>query len=136
MRKYAIITIISLAAACSQAPAANTDEPESGSTTATTANGSPPGTYYIAAADGTASLVTMNADGTYSQITPEGTFPAQGTFEVVDGETCFKVHQVGAEPTCYTETARAEDGSYIATPDGGEPLTVQPYTAADVSLAN
>lgn len=134
MRKPVMIALTCMVAACSQGPA--TENEEAGTTVSTTANGSPPGTYHVASADGTASLVTLNADGTYSQVTPEGTFPAQGTFEVVDGETCFKVRQVGAEPNCYAETERAADGSYTATPDGGDPLTVTPYTVEDVNLAD
>lgn len=134
MRNLAIVMAACLVAACSESPATDPGEAEAAIEVATTANGAPPGTYYVAAADGTASLVTLNADGTYSQATPEGEFPAQGTFEVVDGKTCFKVRRIGAEPNCYTETERSADGSYTATLDGGEPLTVTPYTAADVSI--
>lgn len=128
MRSPAIITAICLLAACSGEPQEEAAESETAAPAMTTANGTTAGTYYVAAADGTASLVTINADGTYSQVTPEGTFPAEGTFEIVGGKTCFKVHKVGAVPTCYTETEPTADGSYTATPDGGEPLTVEPYT--------
>lgn len=132
MRIVVVLLAACLAISCAEEPADESDELAAGPVT--TANGSPPGTYYVASADGSASLVTLNADGTYSQITPEGTYPAQGNFQVVDGKTCFRVHQVGAETLCYTETARAGDGSYTATPDGGEPLTVTPYTADDVTV--
>ncbi|WP_338244823.1 hypothetical protein [Aurantiacibacter hainanensis] len=132
MRSIVTLFAATLVISCAEEPETEVDEPAD--VAATTANGSPPGTYYVAADDGTASLVTLHADGTYSQITPEGTYPAQGTFEVVDGKTCFKVRQVGAETLCYTETQRAADGSYTATPDGGEALTVTPYSAGDVSL--
>ncbi|WP_427968911.1 hypothetical protein [Altererythrobacter sp.] len=132
MRRRAIMMATVILAACSGGPAE--DSADTGTETAMTlANGSPAGTYYVAAADGTASLVTVNADGTYSQVTPEGTDAAQGTFEVVDGKTCFKTRSVGAVPICYSETEPAEDGSYTATPDGGEPLSVKPYTAADAA---
>ena len=130
MRKLAIFSAIWLAAACSQGPATDTE-----AVARTTANGSPPGTYYMAAADGTASLVTIYADGTYSQVTPEGGFPARGTFEVVDGKTCFKVQQIGAEPSCYTESEPDADGSFTAILDNGAELTVTPYTAEDVDVS-
>ncbi len=133
MRNLAILMTTCLIVACSDGSA--TDTGEAAAPAVTTANGSPPGTYYVAAADGTASLVTLHSDGTYSQITPEGTYPAQGTFSVVDGLTCFRVRQVGAEPSCYAETERGPDGSYTATPPDGNPLTVTPYTVSDVSVA-
>ena len=132
MRTVVVLVAVSLAVSCSEEPAMESEE--TSTVAVTTSNGSPPGTYHVSAADGSASLVTLHSDGTYSQITPEGTYPAQGTFEVVSGKTCFKARQVGAEPLCYTETERAADGSYTATPDGGDPLAVTPYSVEDVSV--
>ena len=132
MRTLALLLATCLAAACSQGPATDGETTDAANTTA---NGSPPGTYHMAAADGSASLVTINADGSYSQVTPDGGYPANGTFEVVDGKTCFTVQQVGAQPLCYSESERAEDGSFIATLESGEQLTVTPYTAEDVSVS-
>lgn len=94
-----------------------------------TANGTPAGTYEVSAADGTMSIVTINADGTYSQVTPDGLNPADGTLEVIEGQTCFKVRQVGSTPLCYTETERQADGAYTATTDDGLELTVRPHVA-------
>lgn len=133
MRKLAIVAATCLAAACTQGP---TTDAETEAVAMTTANGSPPGTYHMAAKDGTASLVTIYADGTYSQVTPDGGFPARGTFEVVDGKTCFKVHQIGAEPNCFSESEPGEDGSYTAVLDSGEELTITPYTAEDVDVSD
>ena len=122
MRKLAILGLaIGLAACSSEQPA-----PEADVAPFTTANGSPAGTYEYSAADGTASIMTINADGTYSQVTPDGTQGGTGTVAVVDGKTCFKVHLPGAQPLCYSEGERAEDGSFTATSDGGEALTVNP----------
>jgi hypothetical protein len=43
---------------------------------------------------------------------------------VADGKTCFDPD--GDEgPTCYTETAVGADGSFTATPDKGDPVTVK-----------
>lgn len=134
MRQLVMMMAACLTAACSESPVTNSEDTEAGKV-ATTANGSPPGTYYVAGPDGTASLVTLYADGAYSQITPEGEYPSQGTFEVLDGKTCFKVHQIGAELNCYTESPLNEDGSYTATLDSGDVLTVTPYTAEDVNVA-
>lgn len=125
MRIHALVAPTLLLTACSGQPAEEVVEADA-DVPFVTANGSPAGVYEVSAADGTVSIVTLNADATYSQITPEGTNPAQGTLQVVDGKTCFRVQSVGAEPLCYTESALNEDGTYTATPDGGEPLTVKP----------
>jgi hypothetical protein len=128
MRIHTLVATTLLLTACSGEQAAETVEPESDAAFVT-ANGSPAGVYEVSAADGTVSIVTLNPDATYSQITPEGTDAAQGTLQVVDGKTCFRVHRAGAQPLCYTESALNEDGTYTATPDGGEPLTVKPMPA-------
>ena len=44
---------------------------------------------------------------------------------MADGKTCFDPEGVEAA-MCYTETAPAGDGSFTATPDEGEPVTVKP----------
>jgi hypothetical protein len=128
MRIHALVAIPLLLTACSAEQAEEAVEPEPVAAFVT-ANGSPAGVYEVSAADGSVSIVTLYEDGTYSQITPEGTDAAQGTLQVVDGKTCFRVHSPGAEALCYTESAFDEDGTYTATPDGGEPLTVRPLPA-------
>ena len=134
MRELSIAIAACLAAACSQNPATPTEDADAEPVARTTANGSPPGTYLMAAADGTASLVTIYADGNYSQVMPDGSYPARGTFEVVEGKTCFKVHIAGAMPNCFTESEPDEDGTYTAVLDSGEELTITPYTAEDVDV--
>ena len=120
MRKLAIWGLVIVLVACSS------EQPATEVASFTTANGSPAGKYEYSAADGTTSIMTFNADGTYSQITPDGTHGSNGTVSVVGGKTCFKVHVPGAEPLCYAESERTDDGSFTATPDGGEPLSVKP----------
>ncbi len=135
MRGVAIIAATLALAACSGEPAGDDAGTEGEEAVATTANGTPPGVYSVASADGIASIVTLNADGTYSQVTPEGTDAASGTFSVVDGQTCFRVRVAGAEPLCYTESAPGEDGSYTATTDDGLELTVSPMPAEEEAAA-
>jgi hypothetical protein len=89
----------------------------------TTANGSPAGTYDVTAKDGTKSQSILNADGTYTD-NAGGKNPVHGTWNVVDGKTCFDPD--GDEGrTCWTETAPAADGSFTATSDKGEVVTVK-----------
>jgi hypothetical protein len=134
MRKIILILGPLALAACSgetaeeEAPA---PEPVAEETAAmTAANGSPAGTYNVTAADGTMTTSTLNADGTYTDNAADGTVLAEGTWAVVDGKTCFTPTTEGVEPMCYTESAPAADGSFTATPDEGEPVTVSPQAAA------
>jgi hypothetical protein len=89
-----------------------------------TANGSGPGLYEVTAADGTVTQSELMADGTYADHGPDGAVTTTGTWSVVDGKTCFDPE--GDEASmCYTETAPGEDGTFTATPDEGEAVTVR-----------
>lgn len=94
------------------------------------ANGSPPGTYIATGADGTVMTTVINADGTYTDTDADGVLVAEGTWAVTDGKTCFTPTTEGVEAMCFTETAPAEDGSFTATPDSGDPVTVRPAPSA------
>ena len=88
-----------------------------------TANGSGPGTYDVTMKDGTKSKTVLNADGTYVDTDPKGK-ETKGTWNVTGGKTCFDPE--GAEgPMCYTESAVGADGSFTATSDKGEAVTVK-----------
>ena len=133
MRKFAIILGPLALAACSgepaeeEAPAEEVVVEEVAPMTA--ANGSPAGAYAATAADGTVTISTLNADGTYTDTDEAGTVLAEGTWAVTDGKTCFTPTTEGVTAMCYTESAPGADGSFTATPDEGEPLTVAPYVA-------
>ena len=127
MRKIVFLAVPLAVAACSAEEAAE-DTIIAPTAEFATANGSPAGTYEVADADGNASIVTLNPDGTYSQITPDGTDSAMGTYFIDGDQTCFKVRTVGSEPLCYVEGPANEDGSYAATVDGIE-LTIRPYVS-------
>jgi hypothetical protein len=89
-----------------------------------TANGSGPGTYDVTAKDGTKTQSILNGDGSYSDLDATGKVTAKGTWNVTAGKTCFDPE--GAEgPACYAETAVGPDGSFTATSDKGEVLTVK-----------
>jgi len=124
---------LTVLAACSSEPAeqpATEDTATAEPSVATSANGSVAGTYEATAADGTVTITTLNADGTFKDTDTTGAAVAEGTWAVTDGKTCFSPTTEGATPMCYTESTPAADGSFIATPDEGDPLTVKPAAAS------
>ena len=132
MKRLVLATALGLGlAACNSAPEeadtpddAVAEAPEAAAPVAA-ANGSPPGMYEVTAADGTVTRSELKADGTYQDYEADGSEGLAGTWSVADGKTCFDPE--GDEAAmCYTETAPAGDGSFTATPDEGEPVTVKP----------
>ncbi|MCB2066774.1 MAG: hypothetical protein KDE15_09070 [Erythrobacter sp.] len=133
MRKYILILGPLALAACSSEPAeeAAPAEPAATETAApTVANGTAAGTFTVTAADGTVSTTTTNADWTYSDMAADGSLIEEGTWAVTDGKTCFTPTTEGREAMCWTESAPGPDGSFTATSDGGEVVTVAPQMAA------
>lgn len=132
MRKLLLAaSILTLAACTGEAPAPAEEEAvaEAPAPEGVVANGSPAGAYDVTNADGTTMTANINADGTYSDVAADGTVVEEGTYAVVDGKTCFTPTTEGATPMCFTESERAEDGSFTATPDEGDPVTVKPKAA-------
>lgn len=135
MRKYIyaplLVGLVALAA-CSKPAPAPAPEPAAEETAAApaVANGSGPGTYEVVSADGSIGTSIINADGTYSDMDADGKVIAEGTWAVTDGKTCFTPTTEGVEAMCFTESAPAADGSFTATPDKGDPVTVRPKAAA------
>ncbi len=82
------------------------------------------GTYDVTNPDGTTGSSTLNADGTYSDQDSAGKVKAKGTWAVKDGKTCFMPE--GAAEECFTESARAADGSFTATDSKGNAVQVKP----------
>jgi hypothetical protein len=128
MKKLLILSLAGVLAACQQQPA---PEPTASETAAApvTANGSPAGVYDATAKDGTVTVSTLNADGSYTDADASGKVTAEGTWAVTDGKTCFTPTTEGVEAMCYTEAAPGADGSFTATPDKGDPVTVKPHMA-------
>jgi len=131
MRRVVLALLpLTILAACSSEPAEEPVAEETAAAVPTAANGSPAGAYEVTAADGTVTTTTLNADGTYADVDGEGTTVAEGTWAVADGKTCFTPTTEGVTPMCYTESPPAADGSFTATPDEGDPVTVRPAAAA------
>ena len=131
MRKLVLMLLpLTVLAACSSEPAEEPVVEETAAASATSANGSAAGVYEATAPDGTVTTTTLNADGTYTDVDAEGTTLAEGTWAVTEGKTCFTPTTEGVDPMCYTESTPAADGSFTATPDEGDPVTVRPAAAA------
>ena len=96
-------------------------------TTSTTANGSLPGTFEVVGSDGEAGLQSvLREDGTYTDLGEDGAILGEGSWAVTEGKTCFTFQSdEGEETDCWSESEPAEDGSFTATNDDGETITVR-----------
>jgi len=131
MRKFFLIAVpLALAACAEDAPVAE-EVVEAETAAMVTANGMPSGSALVSNADGPQGRSDLNDDGTYQDYDNEGELVAEGTWAVVDGKTCFTPTTEGAEGQCWTESEPAEDGSFTATADDGEEVTVTPMAAEE-----
>jgi hypothetical protein len=88
-----------------------------------TANGSPPGTYDVTDKKGVKTVAKLMADGTFVDTDAKGKEIDKGTWNVTGGKTCFT--PTGKTAECYKESAVGADGSFKATSDKGETVTVK-----------
>jgi len=119
MRRFAIaLAAIGVAACSNTAP----DESPSEAEALTVSVGS----YTITGADGSRTMAVLNDNGTYTD-TVNGVVSNTGTWEnKADGSTCFtRAEESDSKPVCYTLSDPAEDGSFTATPDEGDPVRVK-----------
>jgi hypothetical protein len=86
-----------------------------------TANGSPPGSYDVTDKKGTKSVAKLMADGTFVDTDAKGKEIDKGTWNVTNGKTCF----TGKNAACYKESPVGPDGSFTATSNKGETVTVK-----------
>ncbi len=127
MKKLTLIVGIVALSACNEAKAPEAPATDEAVLAAPTPG---PGKYDVFMADGSPGGSTvLNADGTYTDSDADGSLVAEGSWAMVDGKTCFTPTTEGQEAMCFTESARAADGSFTATPDKGEPVTVKPAAA-------
>lgn len=130
MNKFAIVASLTLVAACgtktetANAPIA--DETAMPNEMAATAalEAPAPGDYDVTNPDGTKGATTLMAGGTYEDRDAAGKVTAKGTYTSKDGKTCFSPE--GGAEECYTESARAADGSFTATDAKGAVTQVKP----------
>ena len=127
--RFLVLSAAALAlAACGkkeEAPVAVQSDAVVATDAAAAAAGPTPGVYEVTDAAGKkVSTTTINAGGTYAQDMADGHREA-GIVKMVDGKTCFDPSGK-AEPECYTDSARAADGSFTATDSKGGVVTVRP----------
>jgi len=128
--RFLILSTATLAlAACGKKEetpvAAQSDAVVATDAAATPVAGPTPGVYEVTDAAGKkVSTVTIGPDGSYAQDPASGMRMA-GIVKMVDGKTCFDPSGK-AEAECYTDSARAADGSFTATDAKGAVLTVHP----------
>jgi hypothetical protein len=130
MNKMFLIAASAVAlAGCNKAPAP-TDNAASNTTatapapaaaTMVTANGSGPGTYDVTDKKGTKTVAKLMADGTFVDTDAKGKEIDKGTWNVKDDKTCF----TGKNAACYKESPIGADGTFTATSDKGETVTVK-----------
>lgn len=114
MRKFIVIAACAALAACGSNEAEDTVIPAEPveTTLDSTATGDMTGTYEVKLADGSVTMQTINADGTYVDTTADGTRIGGGTWRAGDaGQMCFDPEGNDAE-ACYSGGAPGADGSF------------------------
>ena len=133
MKKLALIVGVALLASCGSkepAPEATTIADASmpmdaGAAPAAAVPAVTPGSYDVTGPDGTKTVDTLMADGTYVTRDTSDKVVDKGAWATKDGKTCFTPE--GKTETCYAETARAADGSFSATGPDGKVTQVKPH---------
>ncbi len=127
MKHFLLLAGVALLAACgareeAAAPEATATEAAEAmpAATMTTAAGS----YDVTYPDGTKSVDTLMADGTFVSRDAADKVIDKGMWAMKDGKTCFTSE--GKTEECFTEGPRAADGSFEATGADGKVTKVAP----------
>lgn len=128
MRKFALLLGIAALAACNQ------DAPVAEETAEPAAEAAAPeslvGTYEEATPEGKMLVTEIKEDGTYTE-SVDGEVTESGTWSQTDGKDCFDPEGDDTPMRCFTTTPMAEDGTFTATSDEGESITVKKVATAD-----
>jgi hypothetical protein len=84
----------------------------------------PAGKYDVTMPDGSKMVTEVRADGSYQDWQGDKVVE-KGTVAMKGGKTCFDPEGAAAE-TCFTDGPTGADGSWTATSDKGEKVTVKP----------
>lgn len=132
MKKLALIAGIALLASCgSKEPApeasatADASLPMDAGATPTVVPTHAAGSYDVTGPDGTKTVTTTMADGTYVERDAKDKVIAKGKSAVKGDKMCFMPE--GKPEECYTETAVAADGSFTATGADGKVSQIKPH---------
>ena len=131
MKKLVLLAGIALLASCgSKEPAPEATATADASMPMDAASAAPvaaatPGSYDVTAPDGTKTVDTLMADGTYVTRDLSDKVTDKGTWTSKDGKTCFTA--AGKTEMCYSESAHAADGSFSATGADGKVTQVKPH---------
>lgn len=121
MRKIALLSAALILAACS---GSESESQKAAPETPKTPEEAAMGTFEVTNADGSKMTSVVSSDRSYTDAI-RGEVVEWGTWEIKDGKTCFTPQTEGKKPYCYTSGAPAEDGSYTATPDEGDPVKIR-----------
>ena len=126
MKNLALCLALAPLAACHQNQAASPITQAAAAESAPVpASHAGPGTYSVTEIDGTKMTTVLADDHTYTN-TVHGQRTEAGAWAVVGGRTCLTPSEgEGAIARCYTDAPLARDGTFIATPDHGDPLTIK-----------
>lgn len=125
MRTILLATALLTLGACQKAEApAPAPEETAAAAPSGTASGSIAGTYEETGADGKTVTTVIKEDGSYTE-SIEGNVTESGTWSSKDGKDCFDPEGDTAPTRCFTTSEMAPDGTFTATPEKGEPITVK-----------
>ena len=134
MKKLALLASVALLASCGSkepapdataaADAAMPMDAAAGASSAPVASATP-GSYDVTGPDGTKTVDTLMADGTFVTRDTADKVTDKGTWTSKDGKTCFTA--AGKAEMCYSESAHAADGSFSATGADGKVTQVKPH---------
>lgn len=128
MKKIVILAAVVALGACSQsstepAPADSTVAEAPMPVVTPSPNVATAGTYEVTSTDGTVTMETLSADGTYVDMT-DGEQTDSGTWRVDGDKSCFT--PASQEETCYTAAMPDADGNFaVMGPDGTQTATAK-----------
>ena len=135
MKNFALLVGVALLASCgakkeaaapdAMASADATMPMDAGSTAAVVPNHAA-GSFDVTGPDGTKTVTTTMADGTYVERDANDKVIAKGKSAVKGDKMCFMPE--GKPEECYTETAVAADGSFTATGADGKTSMIKPHS--------
>jgi hypothetical protein len=124
MRLILVATTAIALGACQQAAAPAAEEAAPAAPAAAPTAQAQPGTYEVTMKDGSKEITVIKEDGTYEDQDLDGKVTETGKWTNSDGKSCF-YPDGGKDVECSTGTPIGPDGTFTATPEKGDPVTVK-----------